>query len=197
MQENKNGFFCSSTEILILTDVPGLTCENPLIKHAGGKRGNKEAVSGGAFCHGGEFCPGYQPFDNEADPVAFVQDALELWNAIGAGPLERDLVGNTDDLHGPGVTCYFTVGDRHHVIEPQRLGCGKGRRSQFRSKRKSPPSWRWVYRQELRSRTGCVVAGGAASVSQQEVSFLPITSGDRRLNDFNGIKVLDSISCIF
>lgn len=101
------------------------TCENPLIKHAGGKRGNKEAVSGGSFCHGGEFRPGYPPFDNEADPVAFVQDALELWNAIGAGPLERDLVGNTDDLHGPGVTCDFTVGDRHHVIEPQRLSCGK------------------------------------------------------------------------
>lgn len=61
------------------------------------------------------------PFDNEADPVALVQDALELWNAVGAGPLERDLVGDADDLHSPGVARYFAVGDGHHVIETQRL----------------------------------------------------------------------------
>lgn len=97
------------------------------------EREETKAVSGGSDCHGGEFCPGYRPFDNEADPVAFVQDALELWNAVGAGPLERDLVGNADDLHGPGVTRYFTVGDGHHVIEPQRLGCGWGGRKEARS----------------------------------------------------------------
>lgn len=56
------------------------------------------------------------PFDNEADPMALVQDALELWNPIRTGPLEWDLVGNTDDLHSPGVAGYFAVGDRHHVI---------------------------------------------------------------------------------
>lgn len=60
--------------------------------------------------------------------MALVQDALELRNAVGAGPLERDLIGNADDLHGPGVTRYFTVGDGHHVIEPQGLGCGRERK---------------------------------------------------------------------
>lgn len=53
--------------------------------------------------------------------MAFVQDALELGNAVGAGPLERDLVGDPDDLYGAGVARYFTVGDRDHVIQPQSL----------------------------------------------------------------------------
>lgn len=61
------------------------------------------------------------PFDDEADPVALVQDALELWNAVGAGSLEGDLVRDADDLHGPGVTRYFAVGDGHHVIQTQGL----------------------------------------------------------------------------
>lgn len=48
--------------------------------------------------------------------MALVQDAFELWNSVGAGPLEGDLVRDADDLHGPGVARYFAVGDRHHVI---------------------------------------------------------------------------------
>lgn len=56
------------------------------------------------------------PFDDEADPVALVQDAFELGNSICAGSLEGDLVRDADDLHGPWVTGYFAIGDRHHVI---------------------------------------------------------------------------------
>ena len=58
----------------------------------------------------------HSPFDDEADPVALVQDAFELGDAVGAGSLEGDLVGDADDLHGPWVAGYFAVGDRHHVI---------------------------------------------------------------------------------
>lgn len=65
------------------------------------------------------------PFDNEADPVALVQDAFEFGDPVGAGPLEGDLVGNTDDLHGPRVTRYLTVGDRHHVVQTQGLSWGQ------------------------------------------------------------------------
>lgn len=63
------------------------------------------------------------PFDDEADCVALLQDALELGDPVGAGPLEGNLVGDADDLHGAGVTCYLAVGDRHHVIETQGLRC--------------------------------------------------------------------------
>lgn len=56
------------------------------------------------------------PFDNEADSMALVQDALELGNSIGAGSLEGDLVRDANDLYGPWVAGYFAVGDRHHVI---------------------------------------------------------------------------------
>lgn len=56
------------------------------------------------------------PFDNEADSMAFVQDAFELGNAVSAGSLEGDLVRDANDLHGPWVAGYFAVGDRHHVI---------------------------------------------------------------------------------
>lgn len=56
------------------------------------------------------------PFDYEADSVALVQDAFELGNSIRARPLEGNLVGNADDLHGPWVAGDFAVGDRHHVI---------------------------------------------------------------------------------
>ena len=56
--------------------------------------------------------------------MALVQDALELRNPVGAGPLKGDLVRNTNDFHGPGVARYFAVRDRHHVIQPQCLGCG-------------------------------------------------------------------------
>lgn len=69
---------------------------------------------------------GSRPFDDEADPVALVQDALELGNAVGAGPLEGDLVGNADDLHRSGVARDLPVGNRNHVIQAQRLGCGGG-----------------------------------------------------------------------
>lgn len=56
------------------------------------------------------------PFDYEADSVALIQDALELWDSVGAGSLEGDLVWDAYDLHGPWITGYFAVGDRHHVI---------------------------------------------------------------------------------
>lgn len=55
--------------------------------------------------------------------MALLQDALELGDPVGAGPLEGDLVGDADDLHGAGVTCYLAVGDGHHVIETQGLRC--------------------------------------------------------------------------
>lgn len=55
--------------------------------------------------------------------MALLQDALELGDPVGAGPLEGNLVGDADDLHGAGVTCYLAVGDRHHVIETQGLRC--------------------------------------------------------------------------
>lgn len=48
--------------------------------------------------------------------MAFVQDAFELGNSVGAGSLEGDLVGDADDLHGPRVAGDFAVGYRHHVI---------------------------------------------------------------------------------
>lgn len=51
--------------------------------------------------------------------MALIQDSFKLGNSVGAGPLERDLVRDADDLHGPRVTCYLAVGHRHHVIQPQ------------------------------------------------------------------------------
>lgn len=57
--------------------------------------------------------------------MTLLQDALELRDPIGAGPLEGDLVGDADDLHCTRVTCYLAVGDRHHVIETQGLCCLK------------------------------------------------------------------------
>ncbi len=48
--------------------------------------------------------------------MALVEDPFELGNAVGAGSLEGDLVGDADDLHSPGVAGYFAVRDRHHVI---------------------------------------------------------------------------------
>ena len=56
------------------------------------------------------------PFDYEANPVALVQDALELGNSVGTWSLEGDLVWDAYDLHSPRVAGYFAVGDRHHVI---------------------------------------------------------------------------------
>lgn len=66
------------------------------------------------------------PFDDEADAVALVQDALELGDSVGAGPLEGDLVGDADDLHGSGVAGDLAVGDGDHVVQTQSLSCGEG-----------------------------------------------------------------------
>lgn len=55
--------------------------------------------------------------------MALVQDAFELGHAVRARPLEGDLVGDADDLHGSRVTGDFTVRDGDHVIQAQRLGC--------------------------------------------------------------------------
>lgn len=61
--------------------------------------------------------------------MALVQDALQLGDPVGAGSLEGDLVRDADDLHGPRVAGDFTVGDRHHVIQTQSLGCTRKQRA--------------------------------------------------------------------
>lgn len=53
--------------------------------------------------------------------MALVQDAFELGNAVCARPLEGNLVRDANDLHGSWIAGYFAVGDRHHVIQTQRL----------------------------------------------------------------------------
>lgn len=53
--------------------------------------------------------------------MAFVQDAFEFGDSVGAGSLEGDLVGDADDLYSSGVAGDFAVGYRHHVIKTQGL----------------------------------------------------------------------------
>ena len=64
------------------------------------------------------------PFDDEADGVPLVQDALELGHAVRARPLEGDLVGDAEDLHGARVARDLPVWDRDHVVQTQCLRWG-------------------------------------------------------------------------
>lgn len=62
------------------------------------------------------------PFNDEADLVALLQNALELGNAVGARPLEGNLVRDADNLHRLGVAGDLPVRNRNHVVQTQRLG---------------------------------------------------------------------------
>jgi len=61
------------------------------------------------------------PFDDEANGVPLVQDALQLGHAVRARPLEGDLVRDAEDLHRPRVARDLPVWHRNHVVQTQGL----------------------------------------------------------------------------
>lgn len=62
------------------------------------------------------------PFDNKADSVPLLQDALEFGHPVGTGSFEGNLVRYANYLHCLRITGNLPVRHRNHVIQTQRLG---------------------------------------------------------------------------